>query len=43
MTGQARWQHGAATESPDEATRKRMNVDHANACLRQHTELRVLK
>jgi hypothetical protein len=40
MTGQAWWQHSAATESPDEATRKRMNVAHAKACLRQLTELR---
>ena len=42
-TGQAWWQHGAATESPDEAARKRMNVAHANACRRQLIELRVLK
>jgi hypothetical protein len=42
ITGQAWWQHGAATESPDETARKRMNVAHANTCLRQLTELRVL-
>ncbi|MGH3755676.1 MAG: hypothetical protein ACRDRP_23890 [Pseudonocardiaceae bacterium] len=42
ITGQAWWQHGAATESPDETARKRMNVAHATACLRQLTELRVL-
>ena len=41
-TGQAWWQHGATTESPEEAASKRMNVAHADACLRQLTELRVL-
>jgi hypothetical protein len=42
VTGQAWWQHGAATESPDEAARKRMNTAYANTCLRQLIELRVL-
>ncbi|MGH3701279.1 MAG: hypothetical protein ACRDQY_17810 [Pseudonocardiaceae bacterium] len=42
ITGKTWWQHGAATESPDEAARKRMNATQANACLRQLTEFRVL-
>ncbi len=42
MTGQAWWQHGAATESPDEAARKRMTIAHAKGCLRKLAELRVL-
>jgi hypothetical protein len=41
-TGQAWWQHGAATESPDEAARKRMSAAQANACLEKLTELGVL-
>ncbi len=40
--GQAWWQYGAATESLEEAARKRMTIAHANDCLRQLTELRVL-
>ncbi|MGH3711209.1 MAG: hypothetical protein ACRDRQ_24580 [Pseudonocardiaceae bacterium] len=41
-TGQAWWQHGAATEPPDEAARKRMNATQATTCLTKLTELRVL-
>jgi hypothetical protein len=41
-TGQAWWQYGAATESPDEAARKQMNGASVNDCIRQLTELRVL-
>lgn len=42
VTGQAWWQYGAATESPDDAARKRMSISQANACLRQLTERRIL-
>lgn len=42
ITGQAWWQHGSATESPDEAARKRMSATQANACLERLTELGVL-
>jgi hypothetical protein len=42
VTGQAWWQYGAATESPDDAARKRMTTTHASVCLRQLTELAVL-
>ncbi|MBV9029172.1 MAG: hypothetical protein JO364_02455 [Pseudonocardiales bacterium] len=42
ITGQAWWQHGAATESPDEAARKRMNSTRANTCLAKLAELGVL-
>jgi hypothetical protein len=42
-TGQAWWRHGAATESPDEAARKRMSAAQANACLEKLTELGVLR
>jgi predicted metal-dependent enzyme (double-stranded beta helix superfamily) len=42
VTGQAWWQYGAATESSDEATRKRMNISQASACLQRLTELGVL-
>jgi hypothetical protein len=41
-TGQGWWQHGAATESPEEAARKRMSAAQANACLEKLTELDVL-
>ncbi|MGH3771107.1 MAG: hypothetical protein ACRDRW_06895 [Pseudonocardiaceae bacterium] len=41
-TGQAWWQHGAATEPPDEAARKRMNTTQASTCLAKLTELHVL-
>jgi hypothetical protein len=42
-TGQAWWQHGAATESPDEAARKRMSATQANTCLEKLTELGMLR
>ena len=42
VTGQAWWQYGAATDSPDETARKRMSASRASACLRQLTELGVL-
>lgn len=42
ITGQAWWQHGAATESPKEAARKRLSATQANACLEGLTELGVL-
>lgn len=42
ITGQAWWQHGTATESPDEAARKRMSATQANTCLEKLTELSVL-
>lgn len=42
VTGQAWWQYGAATESPADAARKRMNTSQANACLQELIERQVL-
>jgi hypothetical protein len=42
ITGHAWWQHGAATESPEEAARKRLSATQANTCLAKLAELGVL-
>ncbi len=42
VTGQAWWQYGAASESPDDANRKRMIPEQAAACLTRLVELDIL-
>lgn len=42
VTGQAWWQYGAATESPEEADRKRMTASRASACLQRLIERQIL-
>jgi hypothetical protein len=42
VTGQSWWQYGAATESPDEAARKRMTSNQAHTCLEQLADQAVI-
>ena len=43
LTGEAWWQHGAATEDPADAAAKRMNPEQAAQRIRHLTELGILR